>query len=104
MNLLSRLIIGPRRIWWFLTDHKTFIDFRWQCYHCDQELHLHGKGFRILAVKKHNPICIYAPYFNMEFHRGWRLCWRCWKRILTFKRRWMMYRWGFRLKYNWGMQ
>lgn len=99
---MSRWRLTLRRLWWFFTDMKTYITFRWPCQHCGDEFGLWGRGFFPLRYKPHNPVCKYARWFNEPYHRGWLYCRYCLRKALWNVRFWIVQRWKFRLKYNWG--
>jgi len=104
MSLAHRLL-PLRRLWWFLADHKTYVIFRLPCRHCGDEIVIQGKGFGIfwLQGSRHNPVCIYAPFFNTKPHKGSFWCHNCWRRLSYIVRWFIVQRWHFRLKYNWGI-
>lgn len=100
--MMPAWLLGPRRIWWFLSDWTTVIRFNFKCNYCGDQLVMEGRGFRPLRWYDHpNPLCRYGPVLR---HRVFSpLCGPCWRiRIMEYTF-WIRSRWVFRLKYTWGV-
>ena len=101
---MIRALLGPRRIWWFFTDMKIYIHFSYDCPYCGQMVGLRGQGFTPLNFYKHNPICKHARFYNLKQKDLRWNCLHCWKRGLEVTRFWIVQRWHYRKKYNWGVE
>jgi len=97
-------MLPVRRLWWFATDTQTTVTFNYLCDHCKDQIVLTGRGFRLpRAVQHTNPLCKYAPFFR-HIKRPFSLtCRSCWRARYVICRYWVVNRWRFRLKYNWGV-
>lgn len=109
MTLAYRLL-PLRRLWWFLTDWKTFCTFTWPCPHCQVPISLETRGFIpvgfVLKDDFHNSACRFNQGFRMPWrcHPEWWHCQTClqhagWLLGFTFRARW-----DFRLQWNWDIE
>lgn len=100
---MIRAFLGPRRLWWFLTDWTTEIRFNVKCSHCGQQIVIESRGFRYPRTLPHNPVCEYRRGLNYEFPALWWLIWGCWRLRSYAYCAWFFSRWRFRVRYNWGV-
>ena len=104
--MMPAWLLGPRRIWWFLTDWRTPIRFLWACPGCKWTTAREGRGFRPeRRFSDHdNPICKYNKFYEHARTVPFRMyCWICVRNRVTDYRFWLVWRWRFRLRYNWGV-
>lgn len=91
-----------RRLWWFVSDHETHIDFTFPCIGCGETVVLSGEGLGVPLVIHDEPWCHRRRNLVLEESPYWVTCWGCWKQRYYCWRIWVLFRWRFRLKYNWG--
>lgn len=97
--MMPRVLLGPRRLRWFLTYRRTKITFTATC-RCGVEYITEGRWFIVTRTVHDSPWCNVSREVRHEFSS---MCLYCWLRIWY---RWKYYvtcRWRFRLKYNWGI-
>ena len=96
-----------RRLWWFVSDHTTEIRFNWECAHCGEQIVMESTGFRPPRWVSHNALCGAGRSIRcsnaIRDLRGWLHCRYCRRLNLINYKMWLICRWNFRLKYNWGV-
>jgi hypothetical protein len=103
VQAMKAWMLGPRRLLWFLTDWSTELRFNLPCRSCGEQIVMESRGFRYPRILWHNPYCENHRWLNrksMAHGLRCRLCRDRWRFMFTW---WIVCRWRFREKYNWGV-